>query len=99
MESNAGRPELRALGELEAAIGHIAEELAAWRRRALKAETQRAELGVGHDVVGARERILELEQVNADLQERLSAARERVEHLHARLRFLEQQVGVEGQPR
>lgn len=99
MESNAARPELRALGELEAAIGHIAEELAGWRRRALKAETQRAELGVGHDAVGARERILELEQVNADLEERLAGARDRVEHLHARLQFLEEQVGAEGPPR
>jgi hypothetical protein len=99
LESNVGRPELRALGELEAVISHIAEELAGWRRRALKAETQRTELGAGHDVVGARERILELEQVNEELQERLVAARERVEYLLGRLQFLEEQVGLEGQPR
>jgi uncharacterized protein involved in exopolysaccharide biosynthesis len=99
LESNADRPELHALGELEAVIGHITAELAGWRRRALKAETQRTALGVGHDVVGARERILELEQANADLQDRLVAARERVEHLLGRLQFLEEQVGLEGQPR
>ena len=99
MQSNAGRPELRALEELEAVMGHIAEELAGWRRRALKAETQRVELGPGHDVVGARERILELERINEELEGRLQAGRERVEQLLARLQFLEQQIGVEGQAR
>jgi predicted nuclease with TOPRIM domain len=98
LESNADRPELHALRELEAVIGHITEELAGWRRRALKAETQR-ELGVPHDVVGARERILELEQANTDLEDRLAGARERVEHLLTRLQFLEEQVGAEAQPR
>jgi len=99
LESNVDRPELRALGELEAVIGHIAAELGGWRRRALKAETQRTDLAVGHDVVGARERILELEQANADLQERLAGARERLAQLVTRLQFLEEQVAVEGQPR
>lgn len=99
MESNAGRPELRALGALEAVIGHIAEELGGWRRRALKAETQRVELGPGHDVVGARERILDLERTNEELEGRLQAARERVEQLLARLQFLEEQTGAEGQSR
>jgi FtsZ-binding cell division protein ZapB len=99
LQSNVDRPELRALGELEAVISHIAEELSAWRRRALKAETQRTDVGSGHDVVGARERILELEQANAGLQERLAAARERLEHLLGRLQFLEDQVAGEGQPR
>jgi uncharacterized protein involved in exopolysaccharide biosynthesis len=99
LEPNVEKPETRALRELESVIGHIAEELAAWRRRALKAETQRTDLGGGHDVVGSRERILELEQANADLEERLTAARERLDHLLARLLFLEEQVSVGGQAR
>ena len=95
MASNADSPEYRALAELERAIGHLTEELATWRRRALRAEAHRADLGGGHDVVGSRERIVELEGQNGEMTTRLAAARERVEHLLGRLQFLEDQLSVE----
>jgi hypothetical protein len=97
--SSADRPELKALAELEAVIGHVTEELATWRRRALRAESRQPELGMGPDLVSTRERILELEAENADLSARLGAARERLEHLLNRLQFLEDQVGTEEQTR
>jgi hypothetical protein len=93
--SNADKPEYQALAELERTIGHVTEELAAWRRRALKAEAHRGDVPGGPDVVTARQRILDLEAQNADVTGRLDPARERVEHLLARLRFLEEQVGQE----
>ena len=99
MASSADRPELKALAELEAVIAHVTEELAMWRRRALRAEARQPELGVGPDLVSTRERILELEAENTDLTARLTAARERVEHLLSRLQFLEEQVGAEEQTR
>lgn len=95
MASNADSPEYRALAELERVIGHVTEELAAWRRRALRAEAHRGDLGADHDVVGTRERIVELETQNAELSGRLATARERVGQLLGRLQFLEDQVSVE----
>lgn len=91
--SNDG-PEFTALGELEGVLVHLSEELASWRRRALKAE-QRPELGVATDVVGARERVVELEDENQELRERLDSARQRVVDLLSRLQFLEEQVAME----
>lgn len=90
-----GDAELDALRELEDVLERLKGELAAWRRRALKAEAVRTELGGAHDVVAARERILELEHENRELEVRLDAARERVTELLKRLRFLEEQVAVE----
>lgn len=95
MASNADRPEFQALAELERVIGHVTEELAAWRRRALRAEAHRPDLDGEHDVVASRERIVELEAQNADFGARLAAARGRVEALLGRLQFLEEQVGTE----
>jgi predicted nuclease with TOPRIM domain len=92
--SNDG-PEFEALEELKSVIGALTEELASWRRRALKAETQQAELAGGHDAVASRERIVALEGENADLRRRVEAARGRVQELVARLRFLEEQVALE----
>ena len=95
--SNVERPELQALTELERVLQHVKDELALWRRRALKAETHRAEMGVDHDVVATRERIRELELENEQVSGRLQAARTRVDDLIARLEFLEEQVRLEGQ--
>ena len=95
--SSGENPEFQALTELETVIRNLANAMATWRRRALKAEAQQTELGVDHDAVAARERIIELEETNADLAARLDAARERVGRLVDRLRFLEEQVGVEEQ--
>jgi len=84
---------------LETVIGAVTEEVAAWRRRALKAEAGRAQAGATPDLASARERIQELEDENLELHHRLRAARQRVEDLLARLQFLEEQVGGEGASR
>jgi hypothetical protein len=97
--SNDERPELQALDELERAVADLTGELSSWRRRALRAEGEQAELGSGYDAVGNRERIMELEAENKDLLSRLAAARTRVNELLGRLRFLEEQVAIEEQAR
>jgi chromosome segregation ATPase len=99
LASNDDRPELRALADLEAVIGAVTHEVAAWRRRALKAEAGGAKAGATPDLASARERIQELEDENLELHHRLRTARERVEQLLSRLQFLEEQVGLEGPPR
>jgi predicted nuclease with TOPRIM domain len=93
--SNSVRPELQALAELEGVVRSLAEELAAWRRRALRAEAERAEMGAGHDTVASREKVVKLERENRELKERVEAARGRVGDLIKRLRFLEEQSEVE----
>jgi predicted nuclease with TOPRIM domain len=96
---NAERPDFRALTELERVLQHVKDELASWRRRALTAETRRAEMGLDHDAVAARERIRELEVENERISGRLQTARTHVDDLLARLKFLEEQVGSEDQTR
>jgi predicted nuclease with TOPRIM domain len=73
--------------------------LAAWRRRALKAESEQTELGLGQNVVANREQIAALESENSEMQQRLESAKGRVEELMTRLRFLEEQVAAEEQGR
>lgn len=90
------RPEFQALDELKLVLRLVAEELAAWRRRALRAE---AALGVEQDVLASRERLLELEAENRTLRARLEATREKVEHLLKRLQFLEEQMVLPEQRR
>ena len=94
MSNNVG-PEFEALQHLREVVDKLTGELAGWRRRALKAEQDQAELGVDHDAVASRERILELETVTSEQSQRLGIARARVEELMARLRFLEEQVVVD----
>lgn len=93
--SSSGQPELAALADLEEVIRHVSEELASWRRRALKAEGA----GVEPDALALRERVLSLETANGELERRLQAARGRVQDLLKRLRFLEEQVAVQGPSR
>ncbi len=99
MVSNAERPEFVALRELERVLQHVKDELASWRRRALKAEAERADLGVDHDAVASRERIHDLETENQEMSQRLQTARGRVDDLLVRLKFLEEQVRMEEQGR
>jgi hypothetical protein len=77
---------------LQDVLRSVTDELSAWRRRAQRAE---AMLGEGHDTVAQRERVLDLEASNRDMQERLEAARTRMEELLKRLQFLEEQMAVE----
>lgn len=97
--SSEGRPEFEALEALERVLGHLSDELGVWRQRALRAESARSALGADHDAVASRERIVQLESENADLNGRLEAARSRVNDLLGRLRFLEEQVTMEEQGR
>lgn len=94
------RPDLKALAELEQLLRHVGDELAGWRRRALRAEAElqdaRAQGGVvaGPELEHARERIVELERENQGLRQRIDSAKERVRGLAARLSFLEQGGGT-----
>jgi FtsZ-binding cell division protein ZapB len=93
------RPDQKALGDLEQVVQHLAEELAGWRRRTLKAEGElqqaRANGGVlaGPELNQARQRVIELETENQALRLRIDAAKDRLRALAGRLSFLEQHGG------
>jgi chromosome segregation ATPase len=93
------RPDVKALSDLEQLLRHVAEELAGWRRRTLKAEAELAEAKASGGVVAgpalkeARQRVIDLETENQVLHQRIDTARERLRALAARLAFLEQHGG------
>jgi FtsZ-binding cell division protein ZapB len=93
------RPDQLALADLEQVANHLAEELAGWRRRTLKAEAElqqaRANGGVlaGPELNQARQRVIELETENQALRLRIEAAKERLRALAGRLTFMEQHGG------
>ena len=93
------RPDQKALAELEQVLSNLAEELAGWRRRTLKAEAElqdaRANGGVlaGPELTKSRQRVIELEAENLALRQRIDAAKERLGALAGRLTFLEQHGG------
>jgi len=85
---DAERADILALEQLETVLRDVAEELATWRARALKAEAD----GKGGASRGAASgRNPELESENRQLRTRVDAARNRVQELLARLAFLEEQ--------
>jgi hypothetical protein len=93
------RPDQRAMTDLEQVLHNIAEELAGWRRRTLRAEAElqeaRANGGVlaGPELTQTRQRVIELEMENLALRQRIDAAKERLGALAGRLSFLEQHGG------
>ena len=93
------RPDQLALVDLEQVVNNLAEELAGWRRRTLKAEAElqqaRANGGVlaGPELNQARQRVIELETENQALRLRIEAAKERLRVLAGRLTFMEQHGG------
>jgi hypothetical protein len=93
------RPDQKALTDLEQVLQNLAEELAGWRRRTLKAEAElqqaRANGGVlaGPELTQSRQRVVELETENQVLRQRIDAAKERLRALAGRLTFLEQHGG------
>jgi hypothetical protein len=95
MASSYDRPDLAALAELEKLLQHLGDEVAAWRRRTLKAEADlqdaRSRGGVlaGPELVQSRQRVIELEVENLALRRRIDAARERLQALSSRLAFLD----------
>jgi hypothetical protein len=96
------RADAPVLDQLEAILRHVADELATWRSRALKAEGDlkegggRAGAGGGGGVakpdLELRGRAAELEQENKQLRLRVEAAKGRVQDLVSRLAFLEEQA-------
>ena len=93
------RPDQEAMADLERLLNHLAEELAGWRRRTLKAEAElqemRASGGVlaGPELNQSRQRVIELEMENQALRQRIDGAKERLKALAGRLTFLEQHGG------
>lgn len=98
MAYEGDRQELRALEDLEEILGVVADELASWRARALKAEQELQALvggaAEGEDLTpsAVSERLADLESENRDLRARVDRAKERVAELVRRLGFLEQQA-------
>ena len=100
----------RVLDQLETVLRHVADELAGWRARALKAEAELKESGIrgggggGGAAGGAaakpdaetRGRMADLEQENRTLRQRVEGARTRVHDLLSRLTFLEEQARQTG---
>src|SRR5256884_458389 len=98
----------RVLDQLETVLRHVADELASWRARALKAEAELKESGLRGGGGGAgggggtkpdaetRGRVAGLEQENRTLRQRVEGAHRRVHDLLSRLTFLEEQARQTG---
>jgi predicted nucleic acid-binding Zn-ribbon protein len=80
---------LQAINQLETVLRDVAEELAGWRWRAQKAESELK--ARGSPVKNA-----ELESENKSLRQRVEGARSRVHDLMQRLSFLEEQARDNG---
>jgi len=89
------------LDQLETILRHVADELALWRARALKAEADLKD-GGGRGSAAAkldpetRGRVADLEQENRTLKQRVETARGRVQDLLSRLTFVEEQARDSG---
>jgi hypothetical protein len=93
LASDSEQPEMEsAFEDLEALVGHLGDELALFRRRALQAEARvKALEGSPGATRHSPERIEKLERENANLKLRLEAARGRTRQMLDRVRFLRQQ--------
>ena len=98
MAYDGERADAQVVDQLETILRHVADELATWRARALKAEGELKESGARGGSTSAkpdpetRGRVLDLEQENKTLRQRVEAARLRVHDLLSRLTFLEEQA-------
>lgn len=92
--SDNDRPEIRAYHELESLVRNLGEELVAFRRRAIAAETQLRDSGHAPSRDGPKGggRPADLEAENAALRTRLERAEERVKQVMEKVRFLRQQL-------
>lgn len=95
--SDPVRPELAAVEELATLVRHLADELAAFRRRALVAEGrvrefEEAASASPGQLVASGARVNELEEDNAALRLRLDKAANRTQQLLDRVHFLRQQA-------
>ena len=106
------RVDARALDELEHMLRLVAEELTAWRARALRAEGDLKDAGSRSGAAGGgdgggssradpelKNRVADLESENKTLRQRMDAARSRVHELLGRLTFLEEQARESGNGR
>ena len=96
MSANEPR-ELRAFQELESLVRHLGEELAAFRKRALVAESQLKDAGQRTPpapVAPASTSTVasELEIENRELRSRIASSEDRVRQMLDRVRFLRQQL-------
>jgi predicted nucleic acid-binding Zn-ribbon protein len=83
-------PDVRdAIDQLETILRDVAEELAGWRSRAQKAESDLKSRG-------SPVKNTELESENKALRQRVEGARSRVQDLMQRLSFLEEQARDNG---
>jgi len=78
-----------AIDQLEGIVRDVAEELAGWRSRAQKAESELK-------ARGGPVKNTELESENKSLRQRVEGARTRVQDLVQRLSFLEEQARDNG---
>lgn len=93
--SDNERPDLAALRELSQLITLLGEEAAGWRKRALAAEARVKDLeasGSASPSSRSARGNAALERENTELKARLDTARDRVETLLERTRFLRQQA-------
>src|SRR2546428_8599320 len=95
------RADAQVLDQLETIVRNVADELAGWRARAVKAEAELKESsGRGGSAAKpdaeTRNRVADLEQENKTLRQRVEAARGRVHDLLSRLTFLEEQAREAG---
>ena len=88
MTSPYARPDRPALEELERLLNALEEELGL-KRGSGKSEAEPVSRGRVADLTQARQRIALLEGENQLLRQRIMAAREQVEQLRTRLRFIE----------
>lgn len=94
MSDNA-QADRRPVQELNTLVRHLADDLAAYRRRALVAEARVKEIEsheIGAVNVDLIARCSELERENEKLQSRLEAASARAKQMLDRVRFLRQQA-------
>jgi hypothetical protein len=99
--SDNERTDARPVQELDLLVRHLADELAAFRRRALVAEARLKEVeGHEHGAVNLdlAARVSQLEKENKRLQDKLESAGTRAKQMLDRVRFLRQQAqaGVGG---
>ena len=98
MSDNA-QADNHAVQELDTLVRHLAEELAAFRRRALTAESRLKEVESQEGGVMALDlsaRLNSLEEENEKLRARLDDAAARTKQMLDRVRFLRQQAQTGG---
>ena len=81
-----------AIDQLEGVLRDVAEELAGWRARALKAEADLKAGGGGSGSKAAAPKNADSESENKVLRQRVEAARLRLAELLQRITFLEEQA-------